>query len=155
MAPLCVYIPTTFGIAYARVRLLHSRGSGSPICDLSRFIATRQLDAFTVLSTQYISNNCIYVRSHLFAGTNSIAVDLMTMKDWLFSVFFCFWTTLQISFIFGKIDGHDLMITWLDFGRFSSWPWPWIVKVRYGIRYISSKNGPIATKQKAKISIEL
>ena len=30
------------------------------------------------------------------------------------------------------------------------WPWPWIFKVKYGICYISAKNGPIATKQKSK-----
>ena len=37
------------------------------------------------------------------------------------------------------------------------WPshWPWIFKVKYGICYISTKSGPIATKQKANISIEL
>ena len=35
------------------------------------------------------------------------------------------------------------------------WPWPWIFKVKYGIGYISVKNGPIATKQKANTSIEL
>ena len=57
----------------------------APICDLSRIIATRQLDAFTVPSTHYVSNNCIYIRSHLFAGTDSFAIDLMTMKDWSFS----------------------------------------------------------------------
>ena len=34
------------------------------------------------------------------------------------------------------------------------WPWPWIFKVKYGICYISAKNGPIATKQKANILIE-
>ena len=33
----------------------------------------------------YVSNNHIYVRSHLFVGTDSIAIDLMTMEDWLFS----------------------------------------------------------------------
>ena len=32
------------------------------------------------------------------------------------------------------------------------WPWPWIFKVKYGIGYISAKNGPIATKRKANIS---
>ena len=31
----------------------------------------------------------------------------------------------------------------------------YIFKVKYGICYISAKNGPIATKQKANISIEL
>ena len=35
------------------------------------------------------------------------------------------------------------------------WPWPWIFKVKYGIGYISAKNGPIATKQKANTSTEL
>ena len=35
------------------------------------------------------------------------------------------------------------------------WPWPWIFKVKYRICYISAKNGPIATKQKANISIEV
>ena len=35
------------------------------------------------------------------------------------------------------------------------WPWPWIFKVKYGISYISAKSGPIATKRKASISIEL
>ena len=35
------------------------------------------------------------------------------------------------------------------------WPWPWIFKVRYEISYISAKNGPIATKRKANISIDL
>ena len=35
------------------------------------------------------------------------------------------------------------------------WPWPWFFKVKYGICYISAKSGPIATKWKANISIEL
>ena len=35
------------------------------------------------------------------------------------------------------------------------WPWPWIFKVKYGICYISTKNGPVSVKQKANISIEL
>ena len=36
-----------------------------------------------------------------------------------------------------------------------TWPWPWIFKVKYGIGYISAKNGPIATKRKANTSIKL
>ena len=112
-----------------------------------------------------------------------------------------FRTTFRISFIFGRIDGPDICISWLDFGRLSWWPWPWIFKVKYGIFaisqpkwsdcretkgkhidwslhpkmwpsaltlamtvalnfkvkygicYISAKNGPIATKWKANISI--
>ena len=38
-----------------------------------------------------------------------------------------------------------------------SWPWPWprFFKVKYGICYISAKNGPIATKRKPNIWIEL
>ena len=35
------------------------------------------------------------------------------------------------------------------------WRWPWIFKVKYRICYISAKNGPIASKRKANISIEL
>ena len=35
------------------------------------------------------------------------------------------------------------------------WPWPWFFKVTFGICYISVKNGPIATKQRANISNEL
>ena len=37
------------------------------------------------------------------------------------------------------------------------WPWPWPIffKVKYTICYISAKNGPIATKQKANIWSEL
>ena len=35
------------------------------------------------------------------------------------------------------------------------WPWPWIFKVKYRICYSSAKNGPIATKRKANISIKL
>ena len=66
-----------------------------------------------------------------------------------------FWTTFWISFIFGTIVGPDLQITWLHFRRFSSWPWPRFFKVKYGICYISAKNGPIATKRKANIAIEL
>ena len=36
-----------------------------------------------------------------------------------------------------------------------AWPWPWIFKVKYRICYISAKNGQIASKRKANISIEL
>ena len=35
------------------------------------------------------------------------------------------------------------------------WPWPWIFKVKNRICFISAKNGPIATKRKANISIQL
>ena len=35
------------------------------------------------------------------------------------------------------------------------WAWPWIFKVKYGICYISTKKGQIATKRKANISNEL
>ena len=36
-----------------------------------------------------------------------------------------------------------------------SWLWPWIFKVKYRIWYFSAKNGRIAMKQKANISMEL
>ena len=61
-----------------------------------------------------------------------------------------FWTTFQIFFIFGRIDGSDLYITWLNFVQFSSWPWHWIFKVKYGICYILDKNGPDRHKTKNK-----
>ena len=35
------------------------------------------------------------------------------------------------------------------------WPWPWIFKVKYGIGYISAKNGRIATKRKANTLTDL
>ena len=35
------------------------------------------------------------------------------------------------------------------------WHWPWIFKVKYRICYIAAKNGQIASKWKANISIEL
>ena len=35
------------------------------------------------------------------------------------------------------------------------WPWSWNFKVKYGFCYISAKNGAIATKRKANISIDL
>ena len=35
------------------------------------------------------------------------------------------------------------------------WPWPWIFEVKYGISCISAKSGPIATKRKANILIEI
>ena len=79
-APLCLQSQPHLGSW-----LLHSRGTIHLNCDLSRIIATRHLDAFTIPSTHCVSNNCIYFQSHLFAGTNSFAIDLMTMKEWFFS----------------------------------------------------------------------
>ena len=48
-------------------------------------IATWQLHALTIQSTHYVTNNCIYFQSHMLDATNSIAIHLMTMKDWFFS----------------------------------------------------------------------
>ena len=67
------------------VAVLHSRGTSRRICDLSHIIPTWQLNAFIVPSIHYVSNNRIYFLPHLFAGTNSITIDLMTMKDWFVS----------------------------------------------------------------------
>ena len=36
--------------------------------------------------------------------------------------------------------------------RFSSWPWPSIFKVKYGIHDILAKNGPIATQQTCQLN---
>ena len=43
----------------------HSRGTANLICDPCRIIAARQLDALTVPWSHYVSNNCIYIQSHL------------------------------------------------------------------------------------------
>ena len=72
-------IPTTFGNAHAR--WLHSRGTAHQICDPSRIIAIRQLNALTVPWSHNVSNDCIYIHSHLLVGTNSIAINLITEKD--------------------------------------------------------------------------
>ena len=45
--------------------VLHLRGTAHPICDPSRIIATRQLNALTVLWSHNVSNNCIYIHSYL------------------------------------------------------------------------------------------
>ena len=45
-----------------------------------------------------------------------------------------------------KCDHH--VLSW-------PWPWPWMFKVKYGICYISTKSGPMASKQEANMSIEL
>ena len=45
--------------------VLHSRGTAHPICDPSRIIATRQLNALTVRWSHNVSNNCIYIHSYL------------------------------------------------------------------------------------------
>ena len=58
-----------------------------------------------------------------------------------------------------QYTGGDFMFLYRfvrrHFRQFSSWPWPRFFKVKYGICYISAKNGPIATKRKANIAIEL
>ena len=70
------------------MRVLHSRGTTHPICELgvgsSLRFATQQLDSLTVPSTPYVFNNCIYFWSHLLAGTNTITIDLITIKDYFF-----------------------------------------------------------------------
>ena len=58
-------------------------------------------------------------------------------------------------------DCHETKSKHIDWtqglkGDHGVWPWPpWIFKVKYGNCYISTKNGLIATKRKANISIEL
>ena len=56
----------------------HQSSNLRPEC---RIITSRQLDALIVPSTHYVSNNCTYFQSHLLAGTNSIAINSMTTKD--------------------------------------------------------------------------
>ena len=77
-------LPTTLGIAHARVTLARRR---SPYLRTGcRIIATQQLDSLTVPSTPYVFNNCIYFLSYLLAGTNIIAIDLIAMKDFFLSI---------------------------------------------------------------------
>ena len=57
------------------------------VAQSATWVTTRQLDAFTVPSTHNISNNCIYLQSHLFASTDSIVIDLMTMENWRLIIF--------------------------------------------------------------------
>ena len=45
--------------------VLHSRDTAHPICDPSRIIATRHLNALTVPWSHNVSNNCIYIHSYL------------------------------------------------------------------------------------------
>ena len=63
--------------------VLHSRGTAHPICDPIRIIATRQLNA---LFREAITSLIIVFTSSptCFAGTNSIAIDLMTVKHRFF-----------------------------------------------------------------------
>ena len=68
-----------------RVSVLHSRAVGHPICDLGRIIATRQLDALTVLWTHYVLIIVFTSSPTCFAGKKSIVIRLITMKDRFFS----------------------------------------------------------------------
>ena len=72
------------------------------------------------------------------------------------------WNLLYLNHIWS--DCHETKIKHIDWTLglkcdhwLWPWPWlsPWIFKVKYRICYISAKNGPIATKRKANISIEL
>ena len=54
-----------------------------------------------------------------------------------------------------KHINSTLGLNWDHWVRPWPCPWPWVFKVKYGIGYISAKNGPIAMKWRANISIEL
>ena len=63
-----VYIAIDLGtrIIWARAcTVLYSRGTAHSICDPSRIIATRALNALTVPWSHYVSINCVYKQSHL------------------------------------------------------------------------------------------
>ena len=81
-----------------------------------------------------------------FGGTGSAAcASATTTAD------FCPRDSFRTFRISSILAGLMTLITWLDSNRFSSWPWSWIFKVKYGICY--AKN-PIATKRKVNVSIE-
>ena len=80
-------LSASLSFLYSRTKGAYRQGNSlspnlRPEC---RSIVTRQLEALTVPSMHCVANNCIYFQSHLLAGTNSIAIDLMTMKDYFFS----------------------------------------------------------------------
>ena len=78
-APLCLQ-PRPHLRSRMRVGVILVRHRSPNLRPECRIIATRQLDAVAVPSAHYVSNNRIYFKSHRLAGTNAIAIDLMTMK---------------------------------------------------------------------------
>ena len=70
-----------------------------------------------------------------------------------------FWITFEQLFGFLSFLAQLLALNSINYLiRFWSiflWPWPRFFKVNYVICYILAKNGPIATKRKANILIEL
>ena len=52
-------------------------------------------------------------------------------------------------------DYHETKNKHINWTLDIKWPCLWIFKVKYGIRYIWAKNGPIAMKEKANISVNL
>ena len=76
-------LPTTLGIAHARVTLARHRLPN--LRTRCRIIATQQLDSLTVPSTPYVFSNCIYFLSHLLGGTNTIAIDFNGHERLFFS----------------------------------------------------------------------
>ena len=71
-----------------RMRVYGCNTREAPVTQFATWVGSSRISTascFTVASTHHISNNCIYFQSHLLAGTNPIAIDLMTMKDWFFS----------------------------------------------------------------------
>ena len=79
-------IPTTFGTAHARVVVTLARLRSPNLRPECRIISIRQLDILTVPLSHYVSNHCIYFQPHLLAGTNSNAIELMTMKDFFLGI---------------------------------------------------------------------
>ena len=94
-APLCLQF-RRFGVTLSRHRSPNLR----PEC---RIIGTRQLNALSVPSTHYVQNNCIYIQSHLLAGKNSIAIDLMAIKDFFFLFFSQHRAPAPMYLLFGAV----------------------------------------------------
>ena len=102
------------------------------------------------------------------------ALGLYIVMDYLARFWSIFVATLTLNFQGQIWNLPYLSQNWSDFHETKSkhidwtqglkwdhrvwpwpWPWPWIFKVKHGVGYISAKNGPIATKWKANILIEL
>ena len=85
-----------------------------------------------------------FIRRHRRQRRPQILVHAITLEQ-LFGF---------LSFLTRLLALTYRLTDWIS-GDFLSWPWPWIFKVKYRIGYISAKNGPSATKQKANTSTEL
>ena len=104
-----------------------------------QFMGIHTLSEHIIKSPRYTGGDFMFLYWFVWHRRPQIVVHAITFQQFFGFLSFLAW----------------LLITWLDFGRYSLWPWPSNCKVKYGSCYISVKNCPIATKQKANILLEL